>query len=233
VYRRRSNLACILLLAVAAAAHPGEPCLWRFRFEDGSVTSRLVVPLAYLTTVPDLDRDRDGRLAPEELRARRGAVEELLLRHFVLRSGRDPVQTAVRDLRVDGASVVELDLLHRVPEGTADLEAESTFFELTGPGHFTACRVEEGGRMQAFALSVENPAQRIETAAGRRGRERTGVLVTTLAAAALAGIILVNRRTGRHGAPSRRTFDGAASESRPRRAPTEGSGVEEGPWPGH
>jgi hypothetical protein len=49
-----------------------------------------------------------------------------------------------------------------------ELEIESTFFEVADPGHGTVCRLNLGDRVESFVLDVQNPARRIQTAAGPR-----------------------------------------------------------------
>ena len=61
-------------------------------------------------------------------------------------------------------SDVELLVRYEPPLSTPEIEIESTFFELTGVGHGTLCRIDLGGRVESFVLDVNRPSRHIEVA---------------------------------------------------------------------
>src|SRR5947209_1739155 len=148
------RLFVALLTAASLSAHPGAPSLWTIQAGSSGVTGRIVLPLPDLSRMRELDVNGDGLVEGWEVVARSQIVQEKLLRHFVLRTTKGAAPARLTRVHQQNIDAVELLVRYELSRPVAELEIESTFFELGDPGHGTFCRLDLGGRVESFVLDV-------------------------------------------------------------------------------
>ncbi len=172
----------LLALFLGLAAHPDS--VSSTRIEVSGTHARLALrseERTFLEAQP-VDRDHDGRLSPEELRAGSWALADYVAGRYhvaVLLAGAAPAPCTLEfvDLRalengsgiLAGKRALELDFTFELPAGCEGLRVASELFAESNPLHRDQCEIVwNGGEPATKLVWVEDPSWDFRPLSGER-----------------------------------------------------------------
>ena len=156
--RLRAVVAVALLAAPALFAHAISRSYGEWRVRGAQVHGRLRLATAEAQSVLLLDRDGDGRVTADELRAASPAIVRALLGEVKVRAGGAPcLLDAGGSAGPDEADGIALEATWTCAEPVRALSVRMGFIELLPPGHVHLARIVFEG--QAGAPLFERVAQ--------------------------------------------------------------------------
>jgi hypothetical protein len=156
---RRPALA---LLLVACAQHVGHAhdisrSESTLEVNGREIHAALTLNLLDFHSMPELDKNHDGRISYAELDDSIERIYEAVQRHYVVRSTVPPAQTTVERYELLDQTAVRLHIVYRFDDTIRKLEVTSTLAEVTQPDHRHLMRVAMDGSIHNVVLDISAP----------------------------------------------------------------------------
>jgi len=205
VYRTPLGVATLaaivqLLPAAAALAHSHAAIDARFVVEGERIDGTLRLTMRDLRHLVPVDRDRDGRMSPDEVEGARGPLAGYLPQtlKLTLVPGGEPCPATLVDLQIVDVASVEAHLHFRCPRPPVRLSIASGLFGGTGHRYDLRARFRAGTVERQVALSTrQNSAEFSLTPVETRGIPWGPVLAACslfLIVTAIVVVIALRRR---------------------------------------
>jgi len=196
---RRAALAlagvAVALGGAPAGAHPFSVSYAHIAIGDRGITAIVRLPLDDVDLLLRLDRDLDGRVAPEEIHAAAGAVSAYVVKHLHVAADDLALTPAVGELAIwrDGSGFEYLQATATADAGRRMrvVSIRADFLVELYPSHTTQAQISAAGRDERF---VFRPGAAYER---RVADERWTVPALAAAGAAILGLLVIVRRRRR------------------------------------
>ena len=163
------RLALVLLLAGGlpgpAAAHPFSQSSSVLVVNGREIRATLTVDLLGHHAMPDLDRNRDGRISLVELDGTIDRVYGAVASHLVVRGPDEPVETTIERYEPADDTRVRLVVVYRFAREVTTVDVTSTLAAITQPNHRHLLSVTSGSAIHEAVLDVGRPQATFDAAA--------------------------------------------------------------------
>jgi len=184
--------AVLAVTAGDAAAHANSVSYAEFSVDAATVRAIVRLPLDDVDLLLRLDRDLDGRVSGAELDASRAAIRAYVSKHLHVAMNGAPLAESLERAAAwrdaSGFMYLESEMSFQAPHRVERLSIRSDFLTELYPSHKTLGRIHAAGREERFTFDASSTYERLVAP------QRTTILASVAAGAAILGLLLFARR---------------------------------------